>query len=117
MSAMPHTLPKFLWYFAKKYKLSLLGFVMVAIIWATNLSLIPYALKLIIDRVSSWGGTESLFSAVKFPALLYVGLVSSMWCVFRFYDWLAIKTYPDMQYKIKEEMFDCVLAVSVLKKK
>ena len=108
MSAIPHTLPKFLWYFAKSYKLCLLGFVMVAIIWATNLSLIPYALKLIIDRVSSWESSESLFSAVKFPALLYVGLVSSMWCVFRFYDWLAIKTYPDMQYKIKEEMFDYI---------
>jgi len=106
MSAIPHTLPKFLWYFSRRYKLSLLGFVMVAIIWATNLSLIPYALKLIIDTVSSWEGTKSLFSAVKFPALLYVGLVSFMWCVFRFYDWLAIKTYPDMQYKIKEEMFD-----------
>lgn len=108
MSHIPTTLPKFLWYFARRYKLCLLGFVCVAIIWATNLSLIPYALKLIIDRVSSWGGTESLFSAVKFPALLYIGLVSSMWCVFRFYDWLAIKTYPDMQYKIKEEMFDYI---------
>lgn len=108
MSHIPTTLPKFLWYFARRYKLCLLGFVCVAIIWATNLSLIPYALKLIIDRVSNWGGTESLFSAVKFPALLYVGLVSSMWCVFRFYDWLAIKTYPDMQYKIKEEMFDYI---------
>ena len=108
MSSIPHTFPKFLWYFAKKYKLCLFGFVMVAIIWASNLSLIPYALKLIIDRVSSWEGRGSLFSEVMFPALLYVCLVSSMWCVFRFYDWLAIKTYPNMQYKIREEMFDYV---------
>lgn len=108
MSSIPHTFPKFLWYFAKKYKLCLFGFVMVAIVWASNLSLIPYALKLIIDRVSSWEGRGSLFSEVMFPALLYVCLVSSMWCVFRFYDWLAIKTYPNMQYNIREEMFDYV---------
>ena len=40
MSSIPHTFPKFLGYFAKKYKPCLFGFVMVAIVWASNLSLI-----------------------------------------------------------------------------
>lgn len=106
MSLIPNTFIKFLWYFAKKYKLCLFGFIMIEIIWASTLSLIPYALKLIIDRVSSWEGKGSLFSELTFPALLYVSLFSSIECIFRFSDWLVIKTYPNMQYKIKEEVFN-----------
>lgn len=108
MKSIPTTLPKFLWYFARRYKLCLLGFVFVAIFWASNLSLTPYAMKLIIDRVSHSENTESLFSAVLWPALLYVALGFSIGLVFRFYDWLLIKTFPEMKIKIIEEMFDYV---------
>ena len=86
MESIPTTLPKFLWYFAKRYKLCLLGFVFVAIFWASNLSLTPYAMKLIIDRVSSSENPESLFSSVMFPVFLYVGLSLSIGIVFRFYQ-------------------------------
>ena len=79
---------------------------MVAIFWAANLSLTSYAMKLIIDRVSSSGNSESLFSEVMFPALLYVGLYFTLGFVFRFYDWLLIKTFPEMEIKITDEIFD-----------
>jgi len=108
MRTIPDTLPKFLWFYAKRYKFYLCGFVFVAIFWASNLSLTPYAMKLIIDRVSHSDGSGSLFSAVMFPALLYVGLGFSLGLVFRFYDWLSIKTFPEMKIKIIEEMFTYV---------
>lgn len=65
-------------------------------------------MKLIIDAAAASDNAESLFSAVRFPALLYVVVSASVGVVFRFYDWLAINTYPDMQYKITEEMFKYV---------
>ncbi|MBS4169075.1 ABC transporter ATP-binding protein [Parachlamydia sp. AcF125] len=108
MSSIPNTLPKFLWYFARRYKLCLSGFVLVAIYWASSLSLKPYAMKLIIDRVSNCQNPESLFSAVIFPALLYVGLNLLMGLIFRFYDWLVLSTFPEMEMRISEEMFGYV---------
>lgn len=105
LSSIPNTFSSFLWYFSKKYKYCLIGFILIALVWATNLSLIPFALKLIINGVSNWNGQGSLFSIMRGPALLYVGLVTLSWTLFRFYDWLTIKTYPSMQYKIREEMF------------
>lgn len=108
MTTVPNTLPKFLLYFAKKHKLCFAGFICVSIYWAINLSLTPYAMKLIIDRVSSWDQTTSLFSAVRYPALLYICLGIVLALFFRFYDWLAIKTFPSMQLEITKEMFDYV---------
>lgn len=108
MESIPTTLPKFLWYFARRYKLYLLGFIFVAIFWASNLSLTPYAMKLILDRISHSESAEPLFSAVMWPALLYVGLGFLLGLVFRFYDWLLIKTFPEMKAKIIEEMFTYV---------
>ncbi len=108
MSPIPTTLPKFLWYFAKRYPLYCLGFIFVAIAWATNTSLVPYAMKLVIDRVSSWDNTGSLFSLVIFPAVLYVSLGCIIGTVFRFYDWLYLKAFPKMKIEIIEEMFSYV---------
>lgn len=108
MKAIPKTLPRFLWYFARRYKLCLVGFLFVALFWASNLSLTPYAMKLIIDRVSDSDSSESLFSAVMWPALMYLALGFSTGMVFRFYDWLVIKTFPEMKIRIIEEMFDYV---------
>lgn len=105
MQTIPDTLPKFLWFYAKRYKLCLCGLVFVSIFWASNLSLTPYAMKLIIDKVSHPDNFDSLFTAVMFPALLYVGLNFSLGFVFRFYDWLLIKTFPEMKVKIIEEIF------------
>ena len=105
---MPSTLPSFLWHFAKSYKFYLLGFIFIAFIWAINLSLTPYAIKLIIDQVSRPDEPENLFSSVKYPILLYISLGVILGVLYRFYDWLAIKTFPDLQFKIKQEMFEHV---------
>ena len=92
---IPTTLSKFLWHFSKKYIYYLVGLVLVAIFWAISISLSPYAMKLIIDTVSSYESeTESLFQAVKSPAILYILISIAYGAVFRMYDWLALKTFP-----------------------
>lgn len=106
--AIPNTLPKFLWHFSKRYKLCFLGFILVATFLAAYASLSSYALKLIIDRASSWDEKESIYSSMLFPALFYIGLGCSVGVVFRLYDWLVIVTFPRMKCEIAEEMFDYV---------
>jgi ATP-binding cassette, subfamily B, bacterial len=102
---MPTTLPKFLWHFSKRYKLNLIGLIFVACFWATYISLSPYTMKLIIDRVAETGlNTEALFEKVKIPAIVYVLLGFLLGAVFRFYDWMLIKILP-IKSDITSEMF------------
>lgn len=106
---IPSTLPQFLWHFTKRYKVNLLGLVFVAMYWAANLSLSPYAMKLIIDQVSDATlKPENLFEAVHLPIIFYITLSFLIGAVFRFYDWLIIKTFPKMKSEITAEMFDYV---------
>lgn len=104
MKAVPHSLPRFLWHFITPYRWSLCGFMFVAIFWASNLSLTPYAMKLIIDRVSNTP-ESAVIAATFWPAVLFVTLGLFTGFVFRFYDWLAIRTYPTMKGQIVEQMF------------
>jgi ATP-binding cassette, subfamily B, bacterial len=107
MNRLPNTLTGFLWHYSKRYKLCLLGFCLVSVSWAAYASLTSYAMKLIIDRVSNWEGTL-LTKAVFWPAILYVGLGVGLGIVFRFHDWLLLKTFPAMKNEMTAEMFDYV---------
>lgn len=109
MQNIPPTLPKFLWYFSRRYALNLCGLLVVGIFWALYLSLSPYAMKLIIDKVAEVGtDTDHLFEAVRFPVILYVSLAGFIAIVFRFYDWVMIRTFPKMKSEIISEMFEYV---------
>ena len=105
-STLPNTLPQFLWHFAKRYKLYLLGLIFSMSYWAAQLSLIPYTIKLIIDQVSKWDHEGSLFSFISFPILFYFVLSLFIGVVFRCYDYCRLKTFPDMEAKISEELFE-----------
>ncbi len=85
------------------------GLIFVAIIWAAYISISPYAMKLIIDKVAEAGeNTALLFETVKWPAILYVGSGIVLNIAFRFYDWVVMNTFPPMRSDITQEMFDYV---------
>lgn len=105
MSHPPDTLPKFIWHFAKKYKAYLIGLLLAMSYWGVHISLVPYSIKLIIDRVTQWDKTDSLFSFLFFPILFYISLSLLLGIVFRFYDYCRLKIFPDMEADITEELF------------
>lgn len=49
VAQLPLTLNQFVWRYLKNKKWYLAGFILIAIIWAIEMSLSPYLLKLIID--------------------------------------------------------------------
>src|SRR2546430_2204764 len=109
MTAIPNTVPKFLWHFSKRYAFHLALFVFVALFWATNMSLSPYMIKLIIDTVAEASVTsENLFAAVGLPAIGYILLSLLLGAVFRFHDWVTLNTFPKMKSEIAQEMFDYI---------
>lgn len=105
MSHPPDTLPEFIWYFAKRYKAYLIGLLLTMSYWAIHVSLVPYSIKLIIDKVTQWDNTTSLFSFIFFPIAFYASLSLFLGIVFRFYDYFRLKVFPDMEADISEELF------------
>lgn len=107
--SMPKTLPQFLWHFCSRYKFNLLGMIFVCLWWATTISLSPYMVKMMIDRVSALGSTitspEALFSALQFPAIGYILLSLMLGVAFRCYDLIVLRTLPKLKRDITSEMF------------
>lgn len=109
MESIPATVPSFLWHFAKKFRFYFLGFFFIGSIWALNVSLTPYAMKLIIDAVSESHSTpDSLFAAVLLPAVFYVSLSLILGIALRFHDWFCVRTFPQLKLDITEQVFKYV---------
>lgn len=79
---------------------------MIAFYWGCFMSLNPYAMKLIIDAVVKAGPAgENLLPQVMRPALFYVALSASLGIVFRAYDWIVLRSLPQMEVEITAAMF------------
>ncbi|MCE5294104.1 MAG: ABC transporter ATP-binding protein/permease, partial [Chlamydiales bacterium] len=102
---MPPTLLAFLLHFAGKYWFYLSGIVLVGIFWAANVSLTPYTIKLIVDAVTDAAPGDDLFAITLVPVAIYIALSMGVNIVYRWYDWLCLKTFPDMEMRIKKKIF------------
>lgn len=102
---IPKTLPAFLWYFVKPYKWYTSGLVLVAVLWAVNVSLVPYVLKLLINDVTNYNGNAiELGKAVFWPCVYYVLLSLTLGLTFRFYDFVVLKLMPNLRRDIQQQM-------------
>ena len=80
-----------------------------AIIFATNLSLTPYILKVILDRLSD-PSVENIFTYIGGPLLIYFFLTLFMTSLFRCYDYFVqIKMIPQLRNKITSSIFSYIL--------
>lgn len=105
MEQLPKKLLPFFWHFVKPYKWYIAGMVLVAILWALNVSLIPYALKLLINGVTNYKGDLALLWQIAFwPAAYYVALSIMLGVTFRFYDYIILKLVPNLKRDIQEQM-------------
>lgn len=80
----------------KPLKFFIIGQFFVAIIWAIELSLRPYLIKLILNKVSiieSIQDSQSLLTSIS----LYVLLAFFTIFTFRFYDWLNLNLQPNLR--------------------
>ena len=106
MKEIPTTLPKFLWHYCKRSKLSLFSLVALVLIWASTVSLNPYALKLFIDGIGKIDLEHgNLIHGLWFPALFFVLLTIATSVILRLYDWIMLKVFPQIKSEITFEMF------------
>jgi ATP-binding cassette, subfamily B, bacterial len=79
------------------------GMVIVMLIWAIKMSLSPYVIKIMLDRLGS-SPAQDVFSYLLWPAITFVSLGLLMTCTFRFYDYIALKMKPRLKQNIIEKM-------------
>lgn len=83
----------------------------VAFIWAIDLSLRPYIVKIILDRIS--GSTDGVSSAhFLSPILWYIISFFVAIVAYRVYDWIILKRNPLIKKVIIVSLFDYLLGHS-----
>lgn len=113
--ALPNTLLSFVWYYLRYKKWYLVGFIFVALIWAINMSISPYLLKVIIDTVVAYGNDQTkLFPALVIPIFFYIFMTIILNFTFRLYDYINLKLYPYLKGSVDKDMFAYVLDHSYL---
>ena len=81
----------------KPFPAGILCMVFVAIVWAIDLSLRPYILKIIIDRVATVP-YAAVMEAVAMPAIVYFLMIVIYPTIFRFYGYLIeVRMIPNLR--------------------
>lgn len=103
---LPIKLMPLLWRYLRDKKLYLFGYFIVALIWAAEMSLSPYLLKIIIDSVVQFSTNQAkLIAAILIPAILYVSMSIIMNITFRLYDYINLRLNPALKSAVSRDMF------------
>jgi ATP-binding cassette, subfamily B, bacterial len=107
---LPNRLVPFVWRYLKQRKLYLIGFILVALVWAIIMSLTPYLLKIIIDTVVKYANEQDkLFTAISIPIVVYILMTIILNLNFRLYDYINLKLYPYLKGSVDKDMFSYLL--------
>lgn len=94
----------------KPYRLNLIGFMAVGLIWAFLNTLTPYVLKLLIDTAVNFKGPiREVFQALK-PYIIFYPFTWLLLCInMRFLDFIKIKTFPSLREDILSSQFSYLI--------
>lgn len=108
----PLTLYSFIWRYLKHKKCYLFSFIIVSVIWSIEISLSPYLLKTIIDKVSSHHQNNELPSILLIPISLYVIMSLILNLNFVIYDYISLKLYPKLKADITKDIYSHLISHS-----
>jgi ATP-binding cassette subfamily B protein len=104
---LPKTLGAFVWYLSAPHKWGLLALCVTGLIWAIEMSLSPYLLKLIIDTANQYQHSpEMVMSAILLPVVLYGSMSFLLNLNFRFYEYVYLKVFPKIKSDVTNVMFE-----------
>lgn len=90
----------------KPYKLYLSVMAFVAIVWAITHTLLPYILKIIIDKAIGFGGAKlSVFTVIQPFIFLYIMIWIGLCLCMRLLDWVHMKLFPSLRQDVMAKMF------------
>ena len=107
---LPDKLAPFVWRYLRHKKWHLAGCFLVAFIWAIEMSLSPYLLKVIIDTVIRYSNDQTkMIAAVLFPATIYASMSIIINLNFRLYDYINLRLYPDIKAAMDRDVISYLL--------
>ncbi|MGI4850716.1 MAG: ABC transporter ATP-binding protein [Janthinobacterium lividum] len=106
MNKLPKKLSSFIWHFIINYKWGTVGLCSVSLFWGAQMSITPYFLKVMLDTSEHVTSHYNLIiTALMAPALFYFLFSISPLLMFRFYEYVILKTIPLLQRDIWHQMF------------
>jgi ATP-binding cassette subfamily B protein len=100
----------FVWHYLKYKKWHLFGFTLVGLLWAIDMSLSPYLLKVIIDTVIKYSADQSrMIAAILLPAVVYASMSIIINLNFRLYDYVNLRLYPDLRATMESDLVSYLL--------
>ena len=113
MKILPRTLISFFLHFAKRQKWSFILFSVAPIFLVFETTIMPYALKIIIDSLQNFKGNRSdIFQHLASPLKLFAGGWLAWIFVARFQNWLQAYAIPRFQAEIRLESLEYTLGHS-----
>lgn len=108
--SLPKTLPAFFWHFIKKQPWSFLLFFLAPLSVVVDVNVVPYALKLIIDGISTHTDSRETIFEIISPAL-WLGALS--WIGFALFlrtqNWWQSRVLPTFEAQVRMSTFDYVM--------
>ena len=83
----------------KPFRWLIAGQFMVAVFWATDMSLRPYLIKVILNKIPTILPSQS-FDFLLLPSTLYIIMSIIVVVAFRFYEWLLLRFHPNLKKHI-----------------
>jgi ATP-binding cassette subfamily B protein len=99
---------KFILTSVKPFRWWVFGQIMVSVIWAIDLSLSPYLLKMMVDRMAVTPLAQA-YDVLFMPASLYITMLLVVVLMFRFYDYAWLHINPPMKRHIGSVLMDRML--------
>lgn len=106
MEHNPKTLSSYIFNLLMRYKALVVMFAIVGLIWAITNTLMPYGLKLIIDKAVGPDGAGVNFFEMIQPYILFYLLIWIILCLdMRLLDWIKLKLFPSMREDVMSGNF------------
>lgn len=101
----PPSIRKFIFEVLRPFKFWIILLLIMGVIWAIDLSLRPYILKTIIDKIHNFSGHGAV-SLLMIPASLYIGSSLLKFIVFRVFDFIWINLNGPLKRSIGEKLME-----------
>lgn len=96
----------FIFSITKPYKGYIAVFVLVALCWSIINTMLPYVLKIVIDRAAEFQADKlSAFKVMQMPIIGYISLWIVLCFFMRLSDWARLQLFPSLRQEAMAKMF------------
>ena len=92
----------------KPFKWLIVGQFIVTVIWAIDMSLSPYLIKVILNKITMILPSQA-FDALLLPTTLYIAMGVIVVITFRFYEWILLCFHPSLKKHIGVILMGCMM--------